>query len=103
MQEVGMHEDTTTSGPQVITFETDSLVDMRVKTDEIVVSQAGFFSRKNDSTLIDDTQSGTHRWNEAIQKLTGSRSKGGSKDIPADLQGPSECRSSQKKLTELRT
>jgi len=70
-----MHQDATTPGPHVITFETDSLVDTRVKTDGIVVSQAGFFSKKDDSTLIDDTQSGIHRWNEAIQKLTGFKIK----------------------------
>ena len=75
MQEVGIHEDATTSGPQVITFETDSLVDTRVKTDGIIISQVGLFSRKNDSTLVNDTQSSTHCWNKAIQKLTGSRSK----------------------------
>lgn len=97
-----MHEDATTSGPQVITFETDSLVDTRVKTDEIVFSKPGFSSRKDDSTLIDDTQSSTDCWNEAIQKSIGSRLKDALKDTPADLKEPSECRSS-KKRTERRT
>ena len=91
-----IHEDATTSGPQIITFETDSLVDTRVKTDGIIVSQVGFFSRKDNPTLVDDTQSSTHHWNEAIQKLIGLRSKCVSKDTPADLQALSECRNGKK-------
>ena len=66
-----------------------------MKTDGIV-RHIGFFSRRDNPTLVDDTQSSTYCWNEAIQKLTGSRSKCASKDTPADLQALSECRSSKK-------